>query len=149
MFCCACNFFTINIFYYFGSLNLKLYIVLWFCVLFLYNRFVYVVFIFYIFSIRCFLGASFILKLLSCVFLIRLYYGWVKKLKNRLNRENIKKKNWKNWTVKKTRLNRLKFWKNRPVWFYKQKTKKTELNRTQTEKTRKKPSQIGLNLFLP
>jgi hypothetical protein len=42
--------------------------------------------------------------------------------------------------VKKNRLNRLKFWKNQPVWFwfYKPKTEKTEPN-----PNRKKPSQIG------
>ena len=34
--------------------------------------------------------------------------------KNRLNRENQKKNNQKNWTVKK---NRLKFWQNQPVQF--------------------------------
>ena len=33
-------------------------------------------------------------------------------------------------------------------WFYKPKTEKTELNRTQTKKNRKKPSQTGLNRFL-
>jgi hypothetical protein len=49
-------------------------------------------------------------------------------LKNRLNRENRKKNNQKNQIVKKNRLNRLKFWKNRLVrfWFYKPKTEKTE-----------------------
>jgi len=49
-------------------------------------------------------------------------------------------KNRKNWTVKKNRLNRLKFWKNRPVRFYKPKTKKTKLNRTRTEKNRTEPN---------
>jgi hypothetical protein len=39
--------------------------------------------------------------------------------------------------MKKNRLNRLKFKKNRPVWFYKPKTKKTEpnLNKKNLEKT--------------
>jgi hypothetical protein len=39
------------------------------------------------------------------------------------------KNNWKNGTVKK---NRLKFWKNWPVWFqfYKPKTEKTKPNQT-------------------
>jgi hypothetical protein len=46
------------------------------------------------------------------------------------------KKNWKNQTVKK---NRLKFWKNRPVWFYKPEIKKTEPN--QNRKNPEKPSQ--------
>ena len=47
-----------------------------------------------------------------------------------------KKNNWKNRIVKK---NRLKFWKNRLVWFrfYKSKTKKTKPN-----PNKKKPSQI-------
>ena len=62
------------------------------------------------------------------------------------------KKNQKNQTVKKNRLNRLKFWKNRPIRFrfYKPKTEKTEpnpnwkKNPSQTEK----PSQTGLNWFL-
>ena len=63
-----------------------------------------------------------------------------------------KNTNRKNRTVKK---NWLKFWKNRLVWFgfgfISLKLKKP--NRTQTEKTRKKPnqikkpSQIGLNRF--
>jgi len=84
--------------------------------------------------------------------------GVSKKLKNRLNQENQKKNNQKNQTEKN---NRLKFWKNWLVWFrfYKQKTKKTELNWTKIEKTGKKPSQnrkklrkpsqTGLNRFLP
>jgi hypothetical protein len=33
--------------------------------------------------------------------------------------------------------NQIKFLKNRPIWFYKPKIKKTESNRTQTEKTKK------------
>jgi len=83
------------------------------------------------------------------------------------------KKPEKKITEKKNRLNRLIFWKNRPVRFrfYKQKTEKIELNRTEpkpkktepnraktgknrakTEKTEpkpEKPSQTGLNWFLP
>jgi len=43
--------------------------------------------------------------------------GEQKNWKNRLNKENRKKINRKNRTVKKNRLNRLKFWKNRPVRF--------------------------------
>jgi len=70
-------------------------------------------------------------------------------MKNRLNRENRKKNNRKNRTEKKTRLNRLNFWKNRPVRFrfYKQKTKKTELNRNRqkTEPKPRKPSQNRKN----
>jgi len=64
------------------------------------------------------------------------------------NRENRIKNNWKNQTVKK---NRLKFWKNRPVRFYKHETEKTRKNQSQTGKNQakpKKPSQIGLNWFL-
>jgi hypothetical protein len=71
--------------------------------------------------------------------------GVRKKSKNQLNRENWKKNNWKNRIVKKNRLNRLKFWKNRPVrfgfGFISMKPKKT--NRTQTQKKQKKPSQTG------
>jgi hypothetical protein len=39
--------------------------------------------------------------------------------------------------------NRLEFFKNRPVWFYKPKTEKTKLNpnRKKPESNRKKPSQ--------
>ena len=48
-----------------------------------------------------------------------------KKPKNQLNRENRKKNNRKNQTVKKNRLN---IFKNRPVWFYKPETGKTEWN---------------------
>jgi len=73
-----------------------------------------------------------------------------KKKQNWLNRENWKNNNWKNRTVKENRLNRLKFWKNRPVRFrfYKPETEKTEPNWTQTEKmkkTRAKPSQNRKN----
>jgi len=59
-----------------------------------------------------------------------------KKSKNWLNRENQKKNNRKKQTVKK---NRLKFWKNRPVRFYKHETEKTEPN--PNRKNQKKPSQ--------
>jgi hypothetical protein len=49
------------------------------------------------------------------------------------------KNNWKNRIVKKNQLNRLKFWKNRPVRFYKPKTEKTEPNpnRKKTKPNRK------------
>jgi hypothetical protein len=66
----------------------------------------------------------------------------VSKKTEKLIKPRKQKKNWKNRTVKK---NRLKFWKNRPIWFYKPEIKKP--NRTKTEKTRKnrvkpeKPSQ--------
>jgi len=81
------------------------------------------------------------------------------------------KKNRKNWAVKKNRLNRLEFWKNRPVrfasvsvlqvWNRKNQTepkpKKTEQNRKKTEPNRFEPvfvlknrtelKAIGLNRF--
>jgi len=62
-----------------------------------------------------------------------------------------KKNNRKNRTVKK---NRLKFWKNRQVWFYKPKTKKTEpnrnrKNRAKSAKNRAKPKNRGQNRFEP
>jgi len=59
------------------------------------------------------------------------------------------KNNWKNWTVKKNRLNRLEFFKNRPVrfWFYKPETKKTELN--PNRKKTKKTSQTRKNRAKP
>jgi hypothetical protein len=65
---------------------------------------------------------------------------WAKKSKNRLNRENRKKNNQKNWTAKKL----IKILK-KPAGsdrfrFYKQKTEKTEPNRNQKNK-KKKPSQ--------
>jgi hypothetical protein len=51
--------------------------------------------------------------------------------------------------------NRLKFFKNRPVRFYKPETEKTEPNQTQTgkkpsetRKNRAKPEVVGLNRFL-
>jgi len=67
----------------------------------------------------------------------------------------------KNNRKNRTKKNRLNFWKNRPVRFYKQKTKKTEPNwnrqktepkPSQTGKTEpkpRKPSQTGLNRFFP
>ena len=66
-----------------------------------------------------------------------LYFGLVIIRSEQKNQkiEKIKKNNRKNRTVKK---NWLKFWKNRQVWFYKPKTKKTEPNRN-----KKKPSQTG------
>ena len=48
------------------------------------------------------------------------------------------KNNQKNWTVKKHRLNRLKFWKNRPVQFGFISMKPKKPNRTQTEKNPEK-----------
>jgi hypothetical protein len=56
--------------------------------------------------------------------------------KNTKNSRKLEKK-----IIEKTKLwkkNQLKFWKNRPVWFYKPKTKKTRKNRATT----------GLNRFL-
>jgi hypothetical protein len=56
---------------------------------------------------------------------------WLKNQKNQLiwlNQENQKKKTEKIKLWKKTWLNQLKFWKNRPVRFYKPKTEKTEPN---------------------
>ena len=73
-------------------------------------------------------------------------WGWIKKSKNWLNRENRKKNNWNNWTVKKNQLNRFKFWKNWPVRFYKPETEKTKLNRTQNEKNREKTTLISLSI---
>jgi hypothetical protein len=83
---------------------------------------------------------------------------WVRKnLKNRLNQENQKKNNLKNQIVKKTRLIRLKFWKNRPVRFgfislKPNRTEKTKKNRAKSvwtgfffQKTEPKP--VGLNRF--
>jgi hypothetical protein len=104
------------------------------------------------------------------IFIHTLRGGVRKKLKNWLNRENQKKNNRKNRTVKK---NRLKFWKNRPVRFrfYKSKTEKTEPNPNwkkpkKTEPNRKiektesnrfepvfvlknltEPKPVGLNMF--
>jgi len=71
--------------------------------------------------------------------------GWEKNWK-------IKKNNYrKNRTVKKNRLNYLKFWKNRPVrfgfGFISLKLKKT--NRTQTELDRKKTESNGKNRAKP
>jgi len=70
------------------------------------------------------------------------------------------KNNRKNWTVKKNRLNRLKFWKNRPVWlgfgFISLKPKK--LNRTEpkpkktgkkTESNRAKTEKLSQTGFCP
>jgi len=62
---------------------------------------------------------------------------WVKKLKNKENQN----KNWKNRIVKKTWLNWLKFWKNRPVWFGFISLKLKKLNRTEPKP--KKTSQTG------
>jgi len=69
--------------------------------------------------------------------------GVSKKIRKSIkSRKPEKKNNKKNRTEKKNRLN---FWKNRPVRFrfYKQKTKKTKPNRTETDK---KPSQTGPKL---
>jgi hypothetical protein len=73
---------------------------------------------------------------------IYIWRGREKKSKNQLNRENQETNNWKNWTVKK---DRLKFWKNWPVWFgfgfISPKIKKS--NRTQTRKNRAKAVWTG------
>jgi hypothetical protein len=78
-------------------------------------------------------------------FLVDFTQGRVKKLKNQ---ENWKKNNWKNRTVKKNRLNQLKFWKNRPVQFgfgfISLKPKKPNWIE-KTEPNWKKPSQIKKN----
>jgi len=68
--------------------------------------------------------------------------GVSKKIRKSIKSRKPEKKNKKNRTEKKNRLN---FWKNRPVRFrfYKQKTKKTKPNRTETDK---KPSQTGPKL---
>jgi hypothetical protein len=86
-----------------------------------------------------------------------------KNIKKLIKPRKQKKNNRKNRTVKKTRLNRFKILKNRPVRFYKSetektkpnktksKTKKTEPNQAKPEKNRarlKKPSQTSLNRFL-
>jgi hypothetical protein len=71
-----------------------------------------------------------------------------KNIEKLIKLKKLKKKNWKNRTMKK---NRLEFWKNCPVQFgfnfISLKPKKP--NRTQTEKkteqNRKKLSQTGLN----
>jgi hypothetical protein len=75
--------------------------------------------------------------------------GVRKKTEKHIKPRKPEKNNRKNRTVKKP----IRILKNPTglVRFYKPKTKKTEPNRTQTEKTRKKPSQIGktgLNRFL-
>jgi len=75
--------------------------------------------------------------------------GVRKKPENRLNRENWKKNNQKNRTEKKTRLNRLNFWKNRPVrfgfGFINKKPNRTEPKPTKNQKKNRakpeKPSQ--------
>jgi hypothetical protein len=59
--------------------------------------------------------------------------------KNQLNRENWKKNNWKNRTVKK---NRLKFWKNWPV---RSDFISLKPNRTQTKKNQAKPEKPNWN----
>jgi hypothetical protein len=74
--------------------------------------------------------------------------GVNKKIKKSIKSRKLKKKNKKNRTVKK---NRLKFWKNRPVWFsfgfISLKSKKP--NRTETkknpEKTRAKQKKTDPN----
>ena len=67
-------------------------------------------------------------------------YEWAKKSKNRLNRENWKKNNQKNWTAKKP----IKILK-KPAGsvrfrFYKQKTEKTEPNRNKKNQKKTKPN---------
>jgi hypothetical protein len=82
-----------------------------------------------------FRGFIYFKVIVLCFFFDKIILWVSKKIEKPIKPRKYKKKNWKNWTVKKTRLNRLKFWKNRPVWFYKQKTKKMKSNRTQTKKT--------------
>jgi hypothetical protein len=72
-----------------------------------------------------------------------------KKTEKHIKPRKPEKNNWKNRTVKKP----IRILKKLTglVRFYKLETKKTEPNRTQTEKNQKKPSQIGktgLNRFL-
>jgi len=73
-----------------------------------------------------------------------------KKIKKSIKPRKLEKNNQKNQTVKKNRLNRLKFWENQPVrfgfGFISLKLKKP--NRIQTGKTEpnwKKTSQTGKN----
>jgi hypothetical protein len=81
--------------------------------------------------------------------------GVSKKTEKPIKPRKPKKNNRKNRTVKKNRLNRKKILK-KPAGsirfrFYKQKTEKTEQNpnRKKTEPKPRKPSQTGLNRFLP
>ena len=72
--------------------------------------------------------------------------GVNKKIKKLIKPRKPEKNNWNNRTVKKNRLNRFKFWKNRPVRFYKPETEKTKLNRTQNEKNWEKTTLISLSI---
>jgi len=84
--------------------------------------------------------------------------GVFKKTEKPIKLRKPKKNNRKNQTVKKKRLNRLKFWKNRPVRFGflslepekpnrtgKKPEKKPSQNRAKPEKTEPKPSQTEPN----
>jgi hypothetical protein len=64
-----------------------------------------------------------------------LWLGVFKKTKKPIKPRKSEKNNRKNRTVKK---NRLKFWKNRSVWFFKPGTEKTEPNPNPTRKNWKK-----------
>jgi hypothetical protein len=78
-----------------------------------------------------------------------------KKTEKPIKPRKPEKNNRKNRTVKKKLIKPIKFWKNRPVRFYKPTTEKTELNpnrkktRKKTEPNRKKLNQTGLNRFCP
>jgi hypothetical protein len=69
-----------------------------------------------------------------------------KKIEKLIKLRKPEKNNWKNRIVKK---NRLEFWKNRPVWFFKLETEKAEPKLKKPEKkssqTGKKPSQTEKN----
>jgi len=89
-----------------------------------------------------------------------MYCSWFwlevsKKVEKPIKPRKPEKNNRKNRTVKKKLIKPIKFWKNRPVRFYKPKTEKTELNpnrkktRKKTEPNRKKLNQTGLNRFCP
>jgi len=81
--------------------------------------------------------------------------GVSKKTEKPIKPRKSKKNNRKNRTEKK---NRLKFWKNRQIWFGfiskkpKKPNRNRKKNRAKTEKTEpkpEKPSQTGLNRFFP
>jgi hypothetical protein len=100
---------------------------------------------------------NFVSRFLLFIFNVLLLGGEKKKTEKPIKLRKPEKNNRKNRTVKK---NRLKFLKNRPVWFrfYKPETEKTESNpnrknrknRIEPEKNQvkpKKPSQPSLNRF--
>jgi len=89
-----------------------------------------------------FLGKMFIY--LCCLVGVR------KKIKKLIKLIKPEKNNWKNRTVKKNQLNRLEFWKNRPVRFdfsfislKPKKPNRTEPEQKKPNQTGNKPSQTG------